>query len=107
RNAELDGADRRDGEARPPSGDPGLHGDLYPGIGQVLPILPAVRSIHTRLFIPKGLVHAELLTTRPPHLLRGVWSGFPNPDLRTRRPAVGDCRVEPTFRADQPDHRVG
>src|SRR5207253_3497284 len=47
RNAELDGADWGDGEARSPSGDPGLHGDLHPGLGQVFSILPTLKSGYT------------------------------------------------------------
>ena len=42
RDAELDGADRRDGGARPEAGDPGLHGDLHPGLGQMLRVVPGV-----------------------------------------------------------------
>src|SRR6266851_6751169 len=57
RNAELDGADRRDGDARSPPCNSGLHGDLYSGLRQVFPILPAVRgSTPARgiTFITKG-----------------------------------------------------
>src|SRR5437764_1406138 len=44
RDAQLDDADRRNGSSRPPSGNSGLHGNLHPGVGQMLPVLPAVNA---------------------------------------------------------------